>query len=76
MVFSELSGYGSAVAFLWQGSGRGGGGWTWPRHGSEGGRHALAVAVRRGNRRVAVLAVAGKKQPSKRRVKHVTNVFA
>ena len=75
-MFLELSGYGSAVALLWQGLGHGGGGWTRPRHGSEGGRHALAVAVRGGNRRVAVLAVAGKKQRSKRPIKHVTNVFA
>ena len=47
-----------------------------PRRGSEGGRHALVVAMRRGNRRVAVLAVAGKKQPSNRPIKHVTNVIA
>ena len=36
----------------------------------------LVVAVRRGNRRVAMLAVAGKKQPSNRPIKHVTNVIA
>ena len=75
-MFSELSGYGSAVALLWEGLGRGGGGWTRPRRGSEGGRHVLAVAVHRGNRQVAVLAVAGKKQPPNRPIKHVTNVFA
>ena len=76
MVFLELSGYGSAVTLFYQGLGRGGGGWTRPRRGREGGRHALVVAVRRGNRRVAVLAVAGKKQPSNRPIKHVTNVIA
>ena len=51
--------------------GRRGGGWTQPRRGRGGGRHALAIAVRRGNRRVAVLAVDGKKQPPKRPFKHV-----
>ena len=75
-MFSELSRYGSAVALLCQGLGHGGGGWTWPRRGSEGGRHALAVAVRRGNHRVAMLAASGKKQPSNRLIKHVTNVIA
>ena len=75
-MFLELSGYGSTVALLCQGLGRGGGGWTRPCHGNEGSRHALAVAVRGGNRRVAVLAVAGKKQPSNRPIKHVTNVIA
>ena len=44
--------------------------------GREGGRHVLVVAVHRGNRRVAMLAVGGKKQPSNRPIKHVTNVIA
>ena len=44
--------------------------------GREGGRHVLVIAVRPGNRRVAMLAVGGKKQPSNRPIKHVTNVIA
>ena len=47
-----------------------------PRRGREGRRHALVVAVRQGNRQVATLAVGGKKQPSNRPIKHVTNVIA
>ena len=75
-MFSELSRYGSAVTLFYQGLGHGGGGWTRPRRGREGGRRALIVAVRRGNPRVAMLAVGGKKQPPNRPIKHVTNVIA